>query len=266
MAERHSFLRDSLIIAAHPDDELLWFGSILRQVDRVVMVFEDFWPDPSIGPARARALANFPRDGVESLRLAEAATYGCADWRRPVLTDFGLWLGREAIKRDLKQRALRLVGKSRAPRQGIEAHYRENFEAVRAALKPSLHAGSNVFTHNPWGEYGHEDHVRVFRALDSLRREIGFSLWMSNYATERSLPLALRYLSDEAVQPITLPVDKVFADQVAQVYRDAGCWTWADTWHWFDTEQFLPAPERPRDLATQGHLFPLNLFNIDPVT
>ena len=53
---RPTMLSNSMIVVAHPDDELLWFGSILKQVDQVVVVFEDFWPDPSIGPARAEAL------------------------------------------------------------------------------------------------------------------------------------------------------------------------------------------------------------------
>jgi len=80
MTDRPDFLNNSLIVAAHPDDELLWFASILKQVDRVVMVFEDYWPDASIGPARAKVLETFPRGGVSSLRLPEAATYGCANW------------------------------------------------------------------------------------------------------------------------------------------------------------------------------------------
>ena len=79
-------LTNSVIVAAHPDDELLWFGAILKQVDQVIVVFEDFWPDPAIGPARAKALAEFPRDNVHTLAMAEAASYGCADWGNPKLS------------------------------------------------------------------------------------------------------------------------------------------------------------------------------------
>ena len=32
-------LTNSVIVAAHPDDELLWFGAILKQVDQVIVVF-----------------------------------------------------------------------------------------------------------------------------------------------------------------------------------------------------------------------------------
>lgn len=265
MNETPGFLQNSLIVAAHPDDELLWFGAILPRVEQVLLVFEDYWPDTQIGPARARALENFPRDGVASLRLPEVGTYGCADWRNPKLSEHGIEFGPEAVKRDLKQRAMRLLGKSRAPSRGVAARYADNFQTLVTELRPKLTGNMNVFTHNPWGEYGHEDHVQVFRALDLLRGEIGFSLWMSNYCTERSLPLALRYFDNAGHLTIELPVDKVFADRVAEVYRQSGCWTWSDSWNWFDTEIYMEAPLRPVDHPTQGHLMPLNFFNIEPV-
>ena len=79
-------LKNSVIIAAHPDDELLWFGAILKRVDQVIVVFEDYWPDPAMGAARAEALANFPHDNIRSLKIAEAASYGCADWAKVCTT------------------------------------------------------------------------------------------------------------------------------------------------------------------------------------
>lgn len=260
MTCRPDFLRNSLIVAAHPDDEVLWFGSILKDVEEVLLVFEEFWPDPSIGPARAKALEMFPRGNVSSLRLSEAATYGCADWKKPVLTQFGIGFGREADKRDLKQKVLRFAGKSAAPAAGIRKTYEQNFELLLEALRPKLNASMNVFTHNPWGEYGHEDHIQVFHALDELRSEIGFKLWMSNYCTERSLPLAMNYFGGRADGYIQLPVDKNFAEEVADCYRATGCWTWTDDWVWFDTECFMEAPPEPIGPTAQHHLFPFNFF------
>lgn len=262
---RPAMLENSLIVAAHPDDELLWFGAILKRVDRVIVVFEDFWPDPAMGPARAEALTNFPRDGVTSMRMAEAATYGCADWTNPKLSPWGIELGWQCELRDAKQALKRLAGRSNAPRQGIRAGYRQNFEVMTEQLRGELTSDMNVFSHNPWGEYGHEDHVQVHRVLSNLRDEIGFTLWMSNYCTERALPLAATYFDSVEPHYKILDVDKIFADQVAQIYRDAGCWTWADDWQWFDQECYAQAPKTQKFLQSQGHLFPLNLFNIDPV-
>lgn len=258
-------LSNSLIVAAHPDDELLWFGSILKNVDRVLLVYEDYWPDPVIGPARAAALARFPRGNVDSLRLPEAATTGCANWPKPQLSDWGIELGLQCEIRDAKQAMKRLFGRSKAPRSGIRRTYEANYKELVGRLRPQLDSTMNIFTHNPWGEYGHEDHIQVFRALDQLRREIGFKLWMSNYCTERALPLAMSYFETHKPNYIQLEVDVKFADIVANVYRQTDCWTWADDWSWFETECFMEAPTNQTSLTSQGHLFPLNMFNIDPV-
>lgn len=258
-------LHNAIIIAAHPDDELLWFGAILKRVDQVIVVFEDYWPDPAMGPARARALANFPRDNVVNLKMPEAASYGCADWANPKLSQWGIELGWKCELRDAKQHLKRLLGNGNALSKGIRRAYQDNYLHLVERLRSELTADMNVFTHNPWGEYGHEDHILVHRALVQLSDEIGFSLWMSNYCSERALPLAKTYFDSAEPQFEKLPVDKKFADEVSQVYRDAGCWTWADDWKWFDFECYMPAPRSQKMLKNQGHLFPLNMFNIDPV-
>ena len=75
---------------------------------------------------------------------------------------------------------------------------------------------------------------------------------------------AKTYFDNETRLMIELPVDKVFCDKVADVYRQAGCWTWSDEWTWFDTEFYMEAPRKQVFSKTQAHLFPLNFFNIDP--
>ncbi len=256
------FLDNSIIIAAHPDDEMLWFTSIVRDVDAILLVYEDAWPTPELGPARARALETFPRGNIESLRLAEAATYGCADWANPQPDDFGIAFGPTAALRDAKQKAMRLIGKSDAPEAGIAAHYEDNYRVLTEALRQRLTPDMNVFTHNPWGEYGHEDHLQVFRAVETVRREIGFTQWMSNYCSERALPLAMHYF-DTAERNITQRVaDKAFADEIADCYRKAGAWTWSDDWVWFDTEHFCQVPDGPHEPQQQANLMPLNMFVI----
>lgn len=253
-------LRNSIIIAAHPDDELLWFGAILKKVDRVVMVHRDFWPDPGVGRARAAVLEDYPRDNVLSLDIPEAATHSCADWSNPKLTEFGIELGVQARLRDLKQQAMRLIGKSQAPPGGIAVNYEANYHTLYGELKDILRPDMNVFTHNPWGEYGHEDHIQVYRVVDRLRRETGFRQWMTNYCTERSLPLAMRYFDNDARKHIQLPVDIPFAQQVADVFRRNGCWTWAENWKWFPFELYTEAPVEEAQADGQPHILPLNMF------
>jgi LmbE family N-acetylglucosaminyl deacetylase len=269
MPSRAEFLENSIIIAAHPDDEVLWFNSILRDVDEVIVVFSEFWAHPGLGKARAAALAEFPRPNVSCLNLTESGAYGCASWPAPELDEFGIAFTFEASRRELKRMAKRALPKvgpiSHLPvaAENLTRQYRINFSEIVDSLRPRLAAGMNVFTHNPWGEYGHEEHVQLFRALDLLRGEIGFRLWMSNYCTERSLPLAMRYFESAPGNYLRLSTDKAFADEVASVYKRHGCWTWAHDWAWFDEECFMIAPGAPSPAAPHRHLFPLNLFTIE---
>ena len=265
MPARPDFLTNSMIIGAHPDDEMLWFNAIVGKVDKVVIVFRDFWAAPRLGPARAAAMAALPLRDVTCLNIAEPGSYGCADWQNPVLTDYGMRLGREETRREVTRLAKRALGKVSplspvTSPERVDQTYRDNFTRICDALAPMLTPDMNVFTHNPWGEYGHEDHVQVFRALDHLRRRIGFTLWMSNYCTERSLPLAMRYLRSDPAPYVRLPTDKALAEAIADVYRAHDCWTWTDDWAWFDDECYIEAP-RGEAGGNQNRLMPLNFFS-----
>lgn len=265
MTTREGMLQNSLIVAAHPDDEVLWFGSIVRDVDCIVTVYEDFWAQPGLGDRRRAALADFPRGGVVSLAISESGTNGCADWQNPVIGEHGLEFGYEAHRRELTRltrKSLARVVQKPVASDSVVQLYRANAALIRDRLRPMLSPDMNVFTHNPWGEYGHEEHIQLFRVLDGLREEIGFTLWMSNYCTERALPLAMRYFQEKPGSYLRLPVDKEFAEAIARVYRRHDCWTWIDDWAWFDEECFMEAPRAPSGVTAHSHLFPLNFFAI----
>lgn len=260
------FLANSMIVGAHPDDEMLWFNAIVGKVDEIVIVYRDFWAQPGLGEARRRAIADLPLTNVTCLDVAEAGTYGCANWADPSLSPHGIELGIEETRREMTRLAKRSAGsvlplQLNASPARVAAHYRQNYATIRAALAPRLRPEMNVFTHNPWGEYGHEDHLQVFRVLDDLRAEIGFTLWMSNYCTERALPLAMRYFAKAPGPYVRLPSDTALAALIAETYRRHDCWTWADDWAFFEEECYMEAP-RGQDGGAHHHLFPLNLFTI----
>ena len=268
MGVRPDFLKNSIIIGAHPDDELLWFNSIMRQADQVVIVFRHFWAQPELCERRKAAIAEIPHPHVTCLEIDEPGSYGCADWTQPVIDEFGLAFRHTAALRDAKRQVKRVMNKMTSDElpvapAPIRDLYEANYGRIRDAIRPMLHPGMNVFTHNPWGEYGHEDHVQVFRVLEDLREELGFTLWMSNYCTERALPLATQYFKRAPGAYIRLATDKAYAEQVADVYRRNGCWTWADDWAWFDEECFMEAPRAMEKAGPHSHLMPLNIFRID---
>lgn len=72
MLDEHELLRNSVIIGAHPDDELLWFTSILKKVDEVIILYRDIWSEPQMGDARVAAIKAYPRGNV-----------AFSKWKRP---------------------------------------------------------------------------------------------------------------------------------------------------------------------------------------
>ena len=265
---RQDLLRNSLIVAAHADDEILWFNSIAADVDDIVVVYCGFWAEPELGAKRQAAFADYPRQ-IDCLAIPESGAAGCANWSNPQLSEHGIALGVEAHRRTLTRLAKKSLSmisaydERKIADDTVLSAYRGNAVLIEEALRPRLAAGMNVFTHNPWGEYGHEEHIQVFRVLQRLRREIGFRLWMTNYCTDRAMPLALRYFKSEPVPYLRLPADVAFAERAANVYRKHGCWTWADDWAWFPEECFMEAPDEHEAAQPHRHLFPLNFFSID---
>lgn len=212
-------LARATLVVAHPDDEVLWFASVLQQVGRVVIAFRDYAAEPELGRRRAAAMAELPYRDLVALALPESGSFDRADWRDPRPDDQGL--------------ALEGPGET-------EARYRANFLSLCAALRPLLDGCPDVLTHNPWGEYGHEDHVQVHRAVALLRAELGFRQWTDLYCSDLSARLAGRFASADV--PVRRAVDGAAATRIAEIYRRHGCWTWIAGWRWPAEESLLPNP------------------------
>lgn len=241
-------LDDAILIVAHPDDEVLWFGSILRQVARVIVAFRDFDAVPELGRRRAAAMAELPYRNLRCLDLAEAGTLRRADWDRPTLTEYGI--------------ALDASGASPCADETVR-RYVANFAVLCARLRPELTAGVPVFTHNPWGEYGHEDHVQVHCAVERLRREIGFPLWTTNYVGARSTRLARRHAGHRSTRLIRRDIDLDYAGRIAGIYRRHDCWTWPAAWTGCREEYLVSLPLLYCDAAAGGGDIPLNHLGDD---
>lgn len=213
-------LRNACIVAAHPDDEVLWFSSIVTRVAKVYICFTGNPNRPALGRGRRAALAQPPLDGFVRLDLDEADVYDQARWPDPDLDPAGVVLDKA--------------------RDGLtKRRYQQNFLRLTEELAKRLAGYDTVFTHNPWGEYGHEEHVQVYRAVRHVQNQLGFQLWCSAYTGSRTSRLMARCLSGARVEAITLETDANFARGVAERYREQAVWTWSDSYVWPRQESFL---------------------------
>jgi LmbE family N-acetylglucosaminyl deacetylase len=215
------------VVVAHPDDEALWLSSIVASADRVVFCFGALFDRPRDSEARRQALAALPLTSIVDLAVPESGAGLCTDWTDPRPTPTGIQISEAAAR----------------------ARYEANYTTIVEGLRRSLGSGfCDVFTHNPWGEYGHTEHIQVYRAVATLQAELGFTLWFSNYVGFRSWPLARRLGSElRWVRRRVLKPDRVTARKLRRVYRTHGAWTWTRTHYWPSREVLysVPTPGSP---------------------
>ncbi len=212
------------VVMAHPDDEVLWASSVLAQAGKVILCFGDAPGKPFFSSGRRRAVADLPLPGLEALQIEEAAVAGTALWPQP-----------EEVEEGLAPRRLPL---------GLEAPlrraYRQNFDRLCTTLADRLAGVTEVVTHNPWGEYGHEDHVQVFRAVQAVQADLGFRLWVSGYVGERAVGLMQRHLDRLGAPTRPRPTDPALGNRLRDIYMRNVCWSWPDDYVWPETEWFYP--------------------------
>jgi LmbE family N-acetylglucosaminyl deacetylase len=241
------FPERTTLVMAHPDDEALWATSVLSRMERIVFCFEVMASRPDWSEGRRRSLAEYPLPRVTQLGLQESEVFSGAAWPEPEETDYGLKVRRRP-----------------GARPGFsEKRYRENHRLLVEELRPILTGYEAVITHNPWGEYGHEEHVQVFRAVANLQAEMGFALWVPGYVSNKSYPLMLRHLSRLDGRVSCQPTDPELGARLKALYTENECWTWFDDYVWPVQECFhrwigpgeQPAPPRSGSFVKMNMLW-----------
>lgn len=245
-ADFSDMFQKTALVVAHPDDEALWFSSIVRRIDEIVICFLGVGSRPDLTEGRRRCSESYPFENATFLSLQESEVYNCADWSAPVLTRYGL----EVTKQNNS-----MPGFS-------NKRYRDNFEELRQQLSTRLRNCRNVFTHNPWGDYGNEEHVQVFRVIDNLQQEFGFGLWFSNYCSSKSYGLMLRYISGFGSSYRTMEADRELGERLKHLYQRNKCWTWYEDFDWFTHECFMRSRRGEAGAGSAGHIFPLNFIKV----
>ena len=224
----------SVLIVAHPDDEILWFSSIIDRVDSIVICYMDAGHSVELGEARRKALTGHACAArITLLDLAQSKSHNMSRWPDPEEASYGLRLSKNAE---------------------LDKLHVEQAQRLRDAISPIVAGSKNVFTHNPWGEYGHEDHVQINRIVSQLAESNGASVWFGNYVSNKSSQLMRSYLQGFSGEYYTMPVNPDHARQVAETYVVNGAWTWIDDYRWPTSECFLEYRPEP---AKQGPGAPL---------
>lgn len=233
--------RKSILVSAHPDDEVLWFGSILDKVDEVVICFLGITSEPNRRIERQKSLLEYPMKKISCFDIDQSETFYGVDWQNPLITKYGIDISNKKYS---------------------DKRYKENYYKLKGQLEEKLAGYRNVFTHNPWGEYGSDEHIQVYRVIKALQEKMKFNLWFSNACSNKSFKLMLDYIQGVDLEYVSFKTNTVLANDIKNLYRKNNCWTWYDNWEWFDEETFLRDKGSSAENAGYGRHFPLNLIKV----
>lgn len=207
------------IVVAHPDDEIIFFNSVLDNADTTIICFGPS-SSPVVSKGRERVKENFPLKSARFLWISESDVFDPISFPKQTPVREGLTVSRNVER------------------------YTENFDIITTRLALELDQDDIVFTHNPWGEYGHEEHVQVFNAVLALQERLNLKIFVSNYVSDKSLELMkLRQglLSTEIV--LGNPCQNL-GQQYLDLYVTHDSWTWNADYIWPSTELFFRVQSR----------------------
>lgn len=170
LSRRDKALAKSAVVVAHPDDEIIWFSSLLASMSTIFFCYLDSPISKGYRTRRLKLLAEHP----------------------------------------LKEKIVCLDASNKT---------------LKTKLAKALKSYRTIFTHNPWGEYGHEQHILVYNIVKRLRDRYKFELWVSEFS-----PKQLRMPPD---------ADMI---QIRELYVQHGIWTLNKN-RWAPFENFWLIPE-----------------------
>lgn len=239
---------NKLIIVAHPDDEILWFSSQFKDASDVVVCFSDVIDNPApgypfIGDKRRRFFEEQPYDHFYSLDLEEPGTFGLVNFDTAKITDTGV----------------------KIPDPKTQKKYNQTFEIIVDKIKPILSGKDIVYTHNPWGEYGHPDHILVHRAVTKIAKEKGIPVYWSTYVSDWTIKFAYKTLYTSKVDLITHNTDNQVFNTLLDLYKKHEIWTWNNVYRLPSMEHFLSCAEKDKDGGHEVDDLALPFMWVDPV-
>lgn len=208
-------LEKSALVVAHPDDEILWFSSVIDFVDKIIIIYNGTSnKEVLLGRNKIFNSKILPYQGkVKCLKIEEANVFNKSNWNFPKLTSYG-------VKLNSKK-------------------YIQNFDKIKEKLSEELLDYQNIITHNPWGEYGHEEHIQVFNAISKVSEKINFAVWVSSYFSEQSLKTMSLFKNLISKETYRFEINKDICEKVKSIYISNKAWTWSENYEWPKHESFF---------------------------
>ena len=198
-------LTDGILILSHPDDECLFASSILDKISTLIICFENIPNEENISIGRKNALYKYPLKNLKVIKLCltqSLPSFFPNNWSNIKDKYSGIKGGYE------------------------EKSYDKNYHLILNELRKIIPRKSVIFSHNPWGEYGHEDHSQVFKAAFKISNETESKLYVTGYCGNLTKSFSQRKLHLLTSEYFIFQTNYEIFDKLKNHYLRNGCWTW----------------------------------------
>lgn len=210
---RSSFFKEKRIavVFAHPDDEVIFASSLLESSSKIILCYSELKSSKLISDGRNQVKTLYPLSQAIFLDLSEPERLSPLDefndWRYPVENEFGIKSSIEGSRFSKSRKA---------------------FNELFSILREQLNDIDLVITHNPWGEYGHPQHVMIHRAVTRIAKTKDIRILVPGVFSLKSKYLMNKTVHRLGTKPIILDVNKSLSKNLQAIYIDNNCWTWND--------------------------------------
>jgi hypothetical protein len=202
------------IIVAHPDDEVLFFSSIIKSASKIIISYNRS-NEKTVSLGRERIKNKLPFKNYIYLNYKEANVFNSANWYNPKICKEGLNFRTNKKK------------------------YIINYNKIKSKLSKILKVGDTIYTHNPWGEYGHEEHIQVFNCIKHLQKKLNLKIFVNGYVSNKSYTL-MKEFENTLTNPFLIKNQNIkYANKLKKIYITYYCWTFDDNYIWPKSELFF---------------------------
>lgn len=216
-----SEIKNATLVVAHPDDEVLWFSSLLIKCKKIIVCYGERPNNKKMTKNRKSLIEQYPLDNIEFLFLPESNAFKKGKWNlaNKAESNYGITL------------------------RNKDLIYENNFEKLLNLLEKRLSSETTVITHNPWGEYGHEEHVQVHQVIKNIQNKKNFCLIFNSYYSDRTLAFMNAYKEKLVAKTELIPTDSEIINSLKTLYKKNRCWTWSNKYIFPETECFYSLDE-----------------------
>lgn len=186
-----------IVVVAHPDDEILWASSIIKNAKKVIICF-------------GKTSSEMISEGRKGFSIKAPKNFFFLNIPEPNDITFDYFP----------------IKSQTSDNNSYLSHFYSNIKEILLELIDS----KIVYTHNQWGEYGHLQHIEVNKIVDYICQKKKLKLKVFGYYHFRTIFRRNHFFKKYNVKVEKKEVSKEHFFLIKKQYIENKCWTWFDTY------------------------------------